>query len=330
MENHLLSRIINGEATSEEREEFFRHLGDNKEDEELFYEVKSLWIRSSFPTGSVNVDSEFENLWNKIKPEAHKPKFRIGKQILRIAAVLLVIFGLGGVVGYFVSIRMNPGADLGVQKYTALKGSVSIVELADGTKIWLNSGSVLTYCEDIKDKKRISELSGEAYFEVKHREDFPLYVKTKHVVVKDLGTTFNIKAYDVDNFVETSLVEGKADVLSLSGTQMVSLKPGESAMYFPTENKIKLRPIEDNVLSAWRDGKFVIRDQRLEDIFKEVSRWYDVSFKFENDALRDLRYTGNIRKSTTAQNVVKMLKLTTNFNYRIIEHTDQTDEIIIY
>jgi ferric-dicitrate binding protein FerR (iron transport regulator) len=84
------------------------------------------------------------------------------------------------------------------------------------------------------------------------------------------------------------------------------------------------------VLSAWREGKFVIRDQRLEDIFKEVSRWYDVEFRFENEKFKDYRYTGNIKKSTTAQHILKMLKLTTHFNYRIIEKPTEPDVIIIY
>jgi ferric-dicitrate binding protein FerR (iron transport regulator) len=83
-------------------------------------------------------------------------------------------------------------------------------------------------------------------------------------------------------------------------------------------------------LSAWRDGKFVIRDQRLEDIFKELSRWYGIEFRFENDQLRDYRFTGNIKKTTTAQHVLKMLKTTTDFNYRIVENIDKPDIVVVY
>ncbi|KAB2814943.1 MAG: DUF4974 domain-containing protein, partial [Paludibacter sp.] len=111
---------------------------------------------------------------------------------------------------------------------------------------------------------------------------------------------------------------------------LTTLEPGESALYFPADKKIELRSISDNVLSAWREGKFVIRDQRLEDIFKELSRWYDVEFTFEDEKLRDYRFTGNIKKSTTVQHVLKMLRLTADFEYRITEQANGPDKVLIY
>lgn len=330
MEQNLLSRILTGDASTEEKKEFYRRLGGSKKEEELFYEVKSLWLRTTSAKSIVDLDSEFENLWKKINHPAKKTSFFIGKRILQYAAVVLFILCVGGLSGYFLSKSKVEISDSGIQKYTAMKGSVSTIEFADGTKVWLNSGSELTYREDNKNKQRLAELHGEAFFEVKHRDDFPLMVKVDQIIVRDLGTTFNIKAYAEDKSVETSLIEGKADILSTNGNSLVELKPGESAIYSTEDKKIEIKSFASNVLSAWRDGKFVIRDQRLEDIFNEISRWYDVEFRFENQALRDYRYTGNIKKSTTAQHVLKMLKLTTNFNYRIIEKPEVPDVIIIY
>lgn len=330
MEKDLLARILTGEASSAEKDEFYRKLGDSKEYEELFYEVKSLWLRTSQQKMIVDVDSEFESLWKKINLPVKKTTFSIGKRILQYAAIALFILGIGGLSGYFLSKNSVEVADMGIQKYTATKGSVSIVEFADGTKVWLNSGSELTYREDHKNKQRLAELHGEAFFEVKHRADFPFMIKASDIVVRDLGTTFNIKAYPEDKWVETSLIEGEADILTSQGNALVKLVPGESAVYHPEDKKIDIKPFTSNVLSAWRDGKFVIRDQRLEDIFKELSRWYDVEFQFENQSLRDYKYTGNIKKSTTAQHVMKMLKLTANFNYKIVEKPTDPDLIIIY
>ena len=330
METNLLSRILTGEGSSAEKEEFYRMLGENKKEEELFYEVKSLWLRTSKQQTVVDVDSEFENLWRKLNHSVKRPSFSIGKRILQYAAIAIFMLSIGGLAGYFISKNDIEISGTAVQKYTAMKGSVSTVEFADGTKVWLNSGSELTYHEDNKTKQRLAELHGEAFFEVKHREDFPMMVKVGQIVIRDLGTTFNIKAYPEDNTIETSLIEGKADILNYKGNSLVELTPGESALYSKEDKKIEIKPFISNVLSAWRDGKFVIRDQRLEDIFTEISRWYDVEFKFENQALRDYKYTGNIKKSTTAQYVLKMLKLTANFNYRIIEKPDQPDVIIIY
>jgi len=330
MDTGLLSRILSGEASPEEKEQFYRKLGESKDDEELFYQVKSLWIKSSMFNKTIDVDAEFTILWKKIKPAVRPATRLIGQRIIQYAAMVLFILGIGGLGGYFLSKNSFEGPDLGMQKYTATKGSVSIVELADGTIVWLNSGSELSYREDHKGKQRLAELTGEAYFEVSHRENFPLLVSVGQIVVRDLGTIFNIKAYEEDKTIETSLVEGKADILNSTGKSLVELKPGESATYYSEDKKIEIKSTELNVLSAWRDGKFVIRDQRLEDIFIELSRWYNIEFRFETQSLRDYRYTGNIKKSTTAHQVLKMLKLTTNFNYRIIEKPTEPDVIIIF
>jgi transmembrane sensor len=331
MEKNLLLHILSGEATSKEKEEFYLQLQADKQEEELFYQIKSLWIKASMKKTIVDTDSEFENLWRKIKHQSGPISFLLRKKILQYAAMILIVLSTGVTVGYLISgnIFRYP-AESGTQKYTALKGSVSIIELPDGTKIWLNSGSELTYRVDLETKQRIAGLSGEAYFEVTHREDFPFLVHVDQLVVRDLGTTFNIKANPEDHYIETSLVEGKADILSAKGKSLVTLDPGESALYFPDEKKIELRSVSVDVLSAWREGKFVIRDQRLEDIVRELSRWYDVGFRFEDQKAREYRFTGNIKKSTTVRHVLKMLSLSAQFNYRIIEKPTGPDEIIIY
>ena len=330
MKENLLLHILNGEATSGEKEEFYRLLENDEKEKELFFEVKSLWLRASMQRTTEAADAEFDDLWQKINQREKKSSWSLGKRLLHYAAIFIFILGIGGIAGYFIAKNNFEFQDSGTQKYTATRGSVSIVEFPDGTKVWLNSESKLTFREDHKNKQRFAELTGEAYFEVAHRDDFPFMVKAGKLVVHDLGTTFNIKAYPEDNYVETSLVEGKAEILTEAGKSIVSLTPGESAMYLYDENKMELRAISDNVLSAWRDGKFVIRDQRLEDIFKELSRWYGIEFEFENNKLRDYRFTGNIKKTTTALHVLKVLKAATDFNYRIIENVDKPDIVIVY
>ena len=328
MDKNLLLHILNGEATPEEKEIFYRKLQDDKNEEKLFYEVKSLWLRSSLQQTKVDSNADFQDVWKRIGKR--ETPVRSLKKWFQYAAVAIIILGIGGIGGYLVSESWMGPHDQGVQTYTSLKGSVSIVEFPDGTKVWLNADSKITYREDLKNKQRLAELTGEGYFEVVHRDEYPFLVKVGQITVRDLGTTFNIKAYPDDQFIETSLVEGKADILNPQGKALVALEPGESALYFPNDKKIELRSISGNVLSAWREGKFVIRDQRLEDIFKELSRWYDIKFTFEDEKLRDYRFTGNIKKSTTVQYVLKMLKATANFEYRISEQDNGPDEVIIY
>lgn len=330
MKEHLLINILTGEATGEEREEFYCSIENNKAEEELFYEVESLWLRTSLTQEKVPGEAEFDSIWNKIQQRKKGKSRSIGLALLRYAGMFVILLGLGGLIGYYFADSILKNTDSGTMKYSALRGSVSIVELPDGTKVWLNSESELTFHEDYKNKQRLAELRGEAYFEVPHREDCPLLVKVGDIVVRDLGTIFNIKAYPGDKYIETALVEGDVDILKTGGKPIVSLEPGESAVYYKEENRMELRAINESVLSAWRDGKFVIRDQRLEDIFTELSRWYGIEFKFENDRLKDYRFTGNVKKTTTVLHVLRVLKATTDFRFRIIENIDKPDVIIIY
>jgi ferric-dicitrate binding protein FerR (iron transport regulator) len=324
-------QLVTGNLKCDPRDEVIAQLNTDEEARDEYNKIKNAWALVS----STNKMPEYqiESLYSDFRKQldARQKSSRIFYlSVLKYAAMAIFVLSLGGLVGYYISMQNPQYADSGIQKNSSLKGSVSIVEFADGTKVWLNSGSQLTYREDHKNKQRIAELTGEGYFEVAHREDFPLLVKVGNIVVRDLGTTFNIKAYTEDNTIETSLVEGKAEILNTSGNLLAALKPGDDATYSNDNQSITVRPMIENVLSAWRDGKFVIRDQRLEDIFKEIGRWYDVEFHFESDKFRDYRYTGTIKKTTTAQHVLKMLKITAEFNYRIIDKAVGPDVVIIY
>lgn len=329
MDEHILSRILNGEASPDEKASFFEGLKNDNNEQEIYYQVKSLWVRVTSHKTKVDVDSEFDTLWQKIQKSETKT-ISLYRKILQYAAVAIVLIGIGTLAGYFLSTNHLSGELAAVQHYSSMKGSVSSLELADGTKVWLNSDTKLSYCFDKKEKRRFAELSGEAYFEVAHNDKYPFMVKVGELTIRDLGTTFNIKAYSDDQIVETSLIEGKVDLLNAKNKIIMDLQPGERATYYPAENKIETGSVSINVLNAWREGKFIVRDQKLEEIFKEISRWYDVKFQFENESLKSQRFTGNLKKSTSLQSVMNIIKQASNFNYRIVEQQDEPDIIIIY
>ena len=233
MDHHLLSLILSGEANQEEKKEFYHRLSESKADEELFYDIRSLWIRSSMQNNSMDVDSEYNEFLKRIKRSTQKNTYSIGKRVMKYAAIILLTLCLSGLSGYFISGWDIKNTGSGIQKYSALKGSVGIVELADGTKIWLNSGSQLTYREDLKGRQRLAELTGEAFFEVTHNEKFPFLVKAGKITIRDLGTTFNVKAYCRDNLVEASLVEGKAEIFNNNGNSLTVLKTRRERYLYP-------------------------------------------------------------------------------------------------
>ncbi|WP_304064448.1 FecR family protein [Pedobacter glucosidilyticus] len=329
LDGNLLSKIITGEASPAEKEEFYNTLQNSQEAETDFYETKSLWLKMGSQYQTENVDAAFEETWRLIQRNNKPTIFQMVRRSLKYAAIFFTILSLGVVLGYLLVKNTINYPDQGIHKFSSLKGSLSTIELPDGTKVWLNAGTELTYKEDLENKQRLAELKGEAYFEVKHREDFPLLVKVGKVTVRDLGTTFNIKAYSSESVV-TSLIEGKADILSEKGNILTALSPGQTATYSHKTGRIVLSSLNESTVNAWRNQKFVLTDERLEDIFKELSIWYDVEFEFEDEKIKDARYSLSVKKETSLVKVLEMLRLTTSFNYEIQNKVGQPDKITIY
>jgi ferric-dicitrate binding protein FerR (iron transport regulator) len=148
--------------------------------------------------------------------------------------------------------------------------------LADGTKVWLNAASSVSFPVAFSGKERVVEMTGEAYFEVAHNAAKPFRVVTKKQIIEDIGTAFNIKAYDNEPLAKTTLIEGEVKV---SG---VTLKPGDQAVSNSQNNKIEIaRDINTNVTTAWKDGYFRFDLETLPAIMREFARWYNVEVIYE-------------------------------------------------
>ena len=176
--------------------------------------------------------------------------------------------------------------------------------LPDGTKVWLNSDSKLEFPNTFVGDERRVKLAGEAYFEVAKNKAKPFRVEVDRVEVVVLGTSFNIHAYD--EAVKTTLVEG-AVKLNVAG-KAYSLSPGFEANVDQGGVKIVKSDVYEQI--AWKDGRFVFREKRLEEVMSILSRWYDFEIFYQNAAVKDLHFTGNIPRHTTINEVLKFLERT--------------------
>lgn len=214
------------------------------------------------------------------------------------------------------------------QQFASSIGSISQMTLPDGTQIWLNSGSKVVYHET--SKERNVQLVGEACFDVAHDEEHPFSVQTENMVVRDLGTRFNVRAYPNDEVTETTLIEGSAEILSGNNLKRIcELKPGELAVYDKARKRMSIQEIDPSTIVAWMDGKFVFRNEKLADICDELEKWYGVRFRFADDVIKDYRYTANIKRTTSISYVLKMLNITTHLHYSIQENKMEPDIITI-
>lgn len=216
----------------------------------------------------------------------------------------------------------NEGANLG-QTHTIVvpaQRDFKIV-LSDGSIVWLNAGTTFTYPVTFSGKNREVTLDGEAFFEVKHNEKQPFLVKTNGMAVEDLGTSFNIKSYKNDDKKLTTLVSGKAKVVSeTDATNAAMLTPGYQSAYYSSNGQMNVKAIDITPVIAWKEGKFVFEHQRLDDIMNDISRWYGLEINFTNEELKKLEFSGTIDKDEPRDKIFHVLESTGKVKFRINEN----------
>ena len=193
------------------------------------------------------------------------------------------------------------------------RGGENTVILADGTTVHLNAGSKLTYPVRFAGKRRVVALEGEAYFDVVKDETRPFIVQTHLGEVTVLGTAFNINAY-TDASVYTTLVHGKVQ-FSSSSIGTIILSPGEQAVVSANGSEKRMVDLDEYV--GWVDGRYVFNNRPLGDIMKTFERWYDIQVYYETPNLRDITYSGNLKRYGTINSFLDALELTGDLTYKI-------------
>lgn len=210
-------------------------------------------------------------------------------------------------------------------KYNTLRiprGGEYFLILSDSTKVWLNSETTLRFPVQFAVGVRRVELIGEAYFEVARNEKTPFIVTSGNQNIKVLGTKFNISSYPENQSVFTTLVEGSVEVsLENNQKEKVMLKPGEQSFLPDNTNQIQKRTVDVNQYVAWKDGRFIFRDQMLEEIMNTLSKWYDVQVVFANEDDRKLRFTGNLERYADFAEILKKIERTNEVGFAIENNT---------
>lgn len=190
------------------------------------------------------------------------------------------------------------------------RGHEYMLILNDGTRVWMNSKSELSYPVVFGENVRRVRLSGEAYFEVTKDSVRPFIVEVdRGFEVKVLGTHFNIKAYDTDDSYETTLVEGKVQVSQGHKTK-ITLEPSEQ-MVIGKDGRHEVRVVNTSYYTAWHEGWFYFNDESLEQVLTMIGRWYDVDFVFAKENLKEIAVTGKLKRFENLSVILKMLERTT-------------------
>ncbi len=203
-------------------------------------------------------------------------------------------------------------------------GKRSFITLSDGSKVWMNSGSKLTYLASFKEDKREVYLEGEAIFEVTHNKERPFYVLTKDNRVEVLGTVFNVSNYSDDDFTQTTLKSGSVEIKyasnSLFGSSTTRITPGTMASYSRSTKEISKKTVNVDEYMSWRDGFFIFHSESLTNILRKVSRYYNVKIVLNEAMLKELKFSGSLDLKDTIEEVMELLKETSKFNYQKIDN----------
>jgi len=316
---------------------------------------------SSHKSGSIyNEDLAWGDLRSKCLTILPKEKSTPSKSFfipfLKIAALIIFVFA-SGFFAYRFFISGNSSDTISYSEYNVPRGSRSHIFLPDGTSVWLNAGSSLKYNQLFGQDKREVSLEGEAYFEVVRNEKIPFIVKASEATVKVLGTTFNVKAYPDENFIETTVVQGKVQVSSpqtrnegqelilLLANQKVKILKEQSVNELPQlqKNNIdttgdiakKITPVAINkvdfssniipqVYTSWKDSQWIIEREQLKDLAVKIERRYNVRVVFRDIELKEFVFSGKLKDESLEQ-VLQAISSAAPIEYSI-----KQNDILLY
>ncbi|MDE5611659.1 MAG: FecR domain-containing protein, partial [Odoribacter sp.] len=187
------------------------------------------------------------------------------------------------------------------------------VVLADGTKVWLNAASELTYPVVFRGSERKVFLQGEGYFEVPPDKERPFYVKTEEVELRVLGTAFNINTHGVKS-VRTVLVRGAVE-LDCGGLQMVRMTPGDLVDFNRETSEVVSRQVDVAPYISWKEGYFVFENETLEDIMNTLALWYDKEVFFAGLKNRGLHFSGHLRRYDSIETILSAITEVTGVEF---------------
>jgi len=343
----LIIRYLDGNIRPDDLLWLQRWMQTDSHNMQYYTETKKIWD-SCYSLGNSPEELEIalKRFRKNFKPayDHHSQKRRISSYLYRVAAIFIIGIALFGIYQY-MSRAGKPSQDMYIQSATNKviipKGQKGQLVLSDGTKIWLNSESTLEYPGTFGQEREVT-LSGEAYFEVKSDELHPFLVQTHKLKIMVTGTTFNIKAYETDDRIETTLVEGRLSILN-NDRELVILQPKESAVYSQKENSMNImkldagaltmvaeKPIRRNrteemtpieLVSVWKEDKLIFQDELLGSIVAKLERWFNRKIHVSDPNLLNNEYNGKFVYNETVYQVLDVIcRSSADLKYEEVNH----------
>ncbi len=346
----LILDHFSGTLTEEVERELKKWISSSDENKRYFVRTIA-YLETTTAMGS---DQKYpsDKAWQKLKKKIDPVS--AGKHFLFEFSKIAAVFILAFLMGYlFLYLRNEAGDNKQGLRFVMTEvpyGSKSVVSLPDGSRVWINAGSKMTYPVDFNKKDRIVSLKGEAYFDIATDKKMPFLVESSGIKVKATGTQFNVRAYQDEEFIETTLVEGEISVikgvvdqekeivlhpnqkLTIYKDQVsVSTGPSNKSQSLPKHDteagkslQIKKIELESNVstevYTSWKDKEWVIYKEKLSTLARKLERRYNVRIIFTSDFVGDFSYTGTLQDENLRE-VLDVMSLTSPICYILEDKT---------
>lgn len=300
MNDDLLNKYLAGDTTFDERMEVYEWIKSSPENEDKFNSLRrikdySIWVDSNTST-------------------KNRQRRNIFLTMVQIAALFVLFFGAYKLFNPLLT-NENSSENLtadNLKSYNAPSGEYIQFTLEDGTNVWLNSKSTLTYDSLFSNNERVVKLEGEAFFDVASDINKPFKVHIGDYVVEVTGTEFNINSYD---YFETSLISGSVTIKNEKSGNSIDLKPMESVREI--NSAFIVSHVNENDL-LWKKGILSINDETIDEIIPILERYYEMQFIIENKNFdKNKKYTGKFRIEDGVEQILQILQIQNNISYRI-------------
>lgn len=310
--NTVLKRYINGLYTRKDAYRILELLRTHQHTKEVNEEMDLVWqsapIKEPTTLQHEQYTTEARKLLSRIRKEEKEFSF---VSLLKYAAVIVFVLSVGLGIYHFTGITHIP--QIAYTEIQVKNGEHKRITLPDGTKVILNAGSYMKYPEQFTPDSRGIEMDGEAFFEVVHDEEKPFIVSTKDASVKVLGTSFNVKAYDVDEQILVSVRSGKVQV-DLTDA-MMRLLPDEQLVFSRKDGEIQKRNESARHATVWIDGGLYFNKTPIRNVVKELERMYNCEIELSGTKPYD-NYIYGEHDNKSLESVLKSIQYTTDIKYR--------------
>ncbi len=342
----LMARSLSGEASPEESNELSDYLDYEPELQQQYHMLKKLWNVNAEPHSTSIQDRNEKTRVKSIlkKAEEERSGTATEEEISKEDSIWRFLFGRSFKLLYAATIAVvlvlyyyprpdNKEIAEKKQEVVAVKnGSRTKILLPDGSSVWLNGDSKLYYDAAFNEKVRKVRLVGEAFFDIVKNPNRPFIVYAGKISIKVLGTAFNVKCYEDDRDIETTLLRGSIEVTeNTSGsTPRILLKPNQklivpiesASLVLPKKEDFKILNLDkklkedEHIETSWIYNRIEFRGENFEELARKLERWYDIKIQFEDEKVRSIKFNGSFEQETVVE-AFNALQKVASFKYKV-------------